>query len=72
MTQLYAERTDEYIGLIERELDRLIPGAECLQGRVMEAMRYSAANGGKRVRPILTLEFARLCGLHCPLRARWR
>lgn len=63
MTQLYAERTDEYIGLIERELDRLIPGAECLQGRVMEAMRYSAANGGKRVRPILTLEFARLCGL---------
>ena len=55
MTQLYAERTDEYIGLIERELDRLIPGAECLQGRVMEAMRYSAANGGKRVRPILTL-----------------
>lgn len=63
MTQLYAERTAEYIGLIERELDRLIPGAGCLQGSVMEAMRYSAANGGKRVRPILTLEFARLCGL---------
>ncbi len=63
MMQSYTRRTEEYLSLIEKELDRLIPGGGCLQGRVMEAMRYSASNGGKRVRPILTLEFARLCGL---------
>ncbi|MBR5016060.1 MAG: polyprenyl synthetase family protein, partial [Clostridia bacterium] len=27
-----------------------------------DAMEYSVENGGKRVRPILTLEFCRLCG----------
>ena len=28
-----------------------------------ESMRYSLLAGGKRIRPVLTLEFARLCGL---------
>ena len=32
-------------------------------GRLQEAMRYSILGGGKRIRPVLTLEFARLCGL---------
>lgn len=63
MSTHYEERTAAYIRLIEDGLDRLIPGPDCLQGDVMRAMRYSAQNGGKRVRPILTLEFARLCGL---------
>lgn len=63
MSALYSDRTAEYIRLIEDALDRLIPGTECLQGSVLRAMRYSTENGGKRVRPILTLEFARLCGL---------
>lgn len=30
---------------------------------LQEAMRYSLLSGGKRIRPVLTLEFARLCGL---------
>lgn len=63
MNQLYAERTAEYIRLIETALDRYIPNADCLHGSVIRAMRYSTENGGKRIRPILTLEFARLCGL---------
>ncbi len=29
-------------------------------GRLQEAMRYSILGGGKRIRPVLTLEFARL------------
>ncbi|MBR2731965.1 MAG: polyprenyl synthetase family protein [Clostridia bacterium] len=29
---------------------------------MLSAMGYSIANGGKRIRPILTLEFCRLCG----------
>lgn len=30
--------------------------------KMLEAMTYSFKNGGKRIRPILCLEFARLCG----------
>ena len=29
---------------------------------VADAMRYSAEGGGKRIRPVLTLEFSRVCG----------
>ncbi len=29
---------------------------------MLEAMRYSLENGGKRIRPVLTLEFCRICG----------
>ena len=31
-------------------------------GRLHEAMRYSVFAGGKRLRPLLTLAAARLCG----------
>lgn len=63
MTNQYPERTAVYLSRIEEALERFIPAEDCLQGSVLRAMRYSTANGGKRVRPILTLEFARLCGL---------
>lgn len=29
---------------------------------MLDAMAYSLSNGGKRIRPVLTLEFCRLCG----------
>ena len=32
------------------------------QDIVPDAMRYSVENGGKRVRPVLTLEFCEACG----------
>ena len=32
------------------------------QGELLEAMRYSLLAGGKRIRPILLLQFCRLCG----------
>ena len=32
------------------------------QKRLFDAMRYSLLAGGKRIRPILTLEFCRVCG----------
>ena len=44
--------------LIEERLDALIPRKD----RLTEAMRYSLLAGGKRLRPILTLEFCRACG----------
>ncbi|MEM7224251.1 MAG: polyprenyl synthetase family protein [Pseudomonadota bacterium] len=41
-------------------LDRLLPEVEGPVGRVIEAMRYSALGGGKRLRPFLVTECARL------------
>ncbi len=43
-----------------RLLDELQPPVPGPMGRVTEAMRYSALNGGKRLRPFLTLQSARL------------
>ena len=52
----------EYKALVDTELDRLLTFPSCKQQRLLEAMRYSVNAGGKRIRAILTLEFARLCG----------
>ncbi len=45
---------------IERELDRLIPSDAGHERRVYDAMRYACLAGGKRLRPFLVLESARL------------
>ena len=45
---------------VTRLLDELQPSIPGAQGRVVEAMRYAALNGGKRLRPFLTVESARL------------
>ncbi len=48
--------------LIEASLDSLLPNEEEPHSVIYEAMRYSAMEGGKRIRPLLTLEFCRLFG----------
>lgn len=52
----------DYINLINSQLDSFIP--ECTYGEpvVGEAMKYSLSIGGKRIRPVLLLEFCRACG----------
>lgn len=52
--------TQAYAELVNNALEQLLPPAQ--KSIVCEAMRYSVFNGGKRVRPVLTLEFCRLCG----------
>lgn len=47
---------------IEPVLDALLPPAEGPRGRVVEAMRYAALGGGKRLRPHLLLASAALFG----------
>ena len=39
-----------------------LPATCGLQTVVAEAMTYACTDGGKRIRPVLTLEFCRLCG----------
>ena len=51
--------------LIERRLDALLcpEPAPSGQARLIEAMRYAALGGGKRLRPFLLIESARLFGV---------
>ncbi|MBE6755023.1 MAG: polyprenyl synthetase family protein [Clostridia bacterium] len=57
------ERTlDSYLALIEDYLDNSIDKSCYDEEIVADAMRYSLQNGGKRIRPVLVLEFCRLCG----------
>ena len=49
------------ISIIERRLEQLLPDCANGQKDVVEAMRYSLSNGGKRIRPVLCLEFAHAC-----------
>ena len=53
---------DELLPKIEQKLDELIPAKEDGINEARKAMRYSLLNGGKRIRPILLLEFYKLCG----------
>lgn len=45
---------------VSAELDRCLAVVKGPRGRVIEAMRYSALSGGKRLRPFLVLETAAL------------
>jgi farnesyl diphosphate synthase len=51
-------------GLLTRLLsDELLPGEIARPRRIMDAMRYSSLNGGKRLRPFLAVESAALFGV---------
>lgn len=52
----------EYIKLINEKLIEYLPEAKDGQSDVVRAMKYSLVNGGKRLRPILVLEFCKACG----------
>lgn len=56
-------KQSEYKRLIEAALEDSFQGARTLpQAGLAEAMRYSLLAGGKRIRPILVLEFCRISG----------
>lgn len=55
-------RTKEYRALIEESLQNWTAQfSQEPQSKLYEAMNYSLLGGGKRLRPIFTLEFCRLC-----------
>ena len=47
--------------MVERALISNLPDALDGQSEVVNAMKYSLMNGGKRIRPVLVLEFANAC-----------
>ena len=54
-------RMRQYREAVEHHLETCFSD-EAPQKVLFDAMRYSLLAGGKRIRPVLTLEFARLCG----------
>lgn len=52
----------EYKKLIDTELDKYFNGGDMPQKGLFDAMRYSLNAGGKRIRPMLVLEFCRISG----------
>lgn len=55
-------RMRQYGEMINNALLDYLPGLDLPQKNVFEAMKYSVTAGGKRIRPVLTLEFCRICG----------
>ena len=53
---------DNLLPKIEQRLCELIPEKGDNFSAARSAMRYSLLNGGKRIRPVLLLEFYKLCG----------
>src|SRR5213594_581212 len=51
---------EENRGIVDAALERLLPAATAQPSSIHTAMRYSVFAGGKRIRPILCLESARI------------
>lgn len=59
---------DRYTEIVEKALEKALPESDGDYDVVNSAMRYSLLSGGKRIRPVLTLAFCKLCG-EDPLKA---
>jgi farnesyl diphosphate synthase len=56
--------------LVEAQLDALLPVPETAEARLIEAMRYSVLNGGKRMRAFLVMQTAQLFSVNQTCAAR--
>ncbi|MBQ5840767.1 MAG: polyprenyl synthetase family protein, partial [Clostridia bacterium] len=59
---IYSFDLQEHCARFEAALPTYMPATGGLQNTVAQAMAYACADGGKRIRPVLTMEFCRLCG----------
>ena len=58
----FKNKLEGYKELIDSSLMKYVSAPDFDEKRVYEAMEYAFTGGGKRIRPILALEFSRLCG----------
>lgn len=59
---MFLETFKEYKTIIDKQIDTIYPDISLPYDSVLKASRYSLILGGKRIRPILTLEFCKLLG----------
>nr|WP_040196971.1 farnesyl diphosphate synthase [Candidatus Soleaferrea massiliensis] len=62
MVNDWKNRLNDYTNMVDAYLLEQVSDASSLQKSVIEAMKYSLTAGGKRIRPVLALEFARALG----------
>lgn len=65
MNDINNKKLNEYVELINKQLYKYIAQTEyenMPQKKIVEAMWYSLSAGGKRIRPVLVLEFNRMLG----------
>lgn len=56
----YRKQLEAYAETVQKALEQYLPEEQ--DSLIREAMRYSLLSPGKRIRPLLALEFARVCG----------
>lgn len=59
--KLYTDVMAAHCRRFEEALPTYLPAAGTRQDTVVQAMTYACTDGGKRIRPVLTMEFCRLC-----------
>ncbi len=62
MTEISNIKLNDYCEKINRALKEIVSERAPLRESLNEAMEYSLMAGGKRLRPVLMLEFCRMCG----------
>ena len=60
---------DESRESVNKTLERLLPDTDLPEAPLYDAMRYGTMNGGKRLRPFMVMQSAKLFGVD-PMRAR--
>ncbi len=58
---MYTEMLAAHCRLFEEALPAFLPQQDGRKDTVIRAMAYACADGGKRIRPVLLMEFCRLC-----------
>lgn len=58
----YQSKYNEYLELINEALKTYAAKEDCLQDEIYLAVNYSLMAGGKRIRPVILLEFCNICG----------
>ncbi len=58
---MYTEVLAAHCRLFEEALPAFLPQEDGRKDTVIRAMAYACADGGKRIRPVLLMEFCRLC-----------
>lgn len=63
------EALEENIQLVEKTISRLLPETDLAEAQLYDAMRYGTLAGGKRLRPFMVMQSARLFNVD-PMRAK--
>ena len=53
---------EKYSRLVENRINEVFPELNTAYKSVSDAARYSLLSGGKRIRPVIMMEFCKLCG----------